>query len=255
MNIITRAQELGKKAAELSKAVHALPGKAAEIREAVTMTGGELKQLRTDVQTSLHALRADSEDRLLGAMRDINDHAQVFEEAGYDLSGIELDLVPTQRLSVRLDRFEEVPHATLRSLLSRQTTDTMRSMLNGIIKAEETAANVELSHLTYSGLIIHVGAIPMIRLCWRDAAAAPAPAANPAIPAAAAFPASAPPAPASMFDLRPLPSGTVRIESKPAPVVPEAGSAVQAPALSGGGWSQDALARFKKMPGVSKYAR
>ena len=86
---ITKAQEFGKKAAELRQAMHNLPGQAAKIREAVTMTGGELHQLRAEVQSSLSALKTDGEEHLLKTMREINDHAQVFEEAGYELSEIE----------------------------------------------------------------------------------------------------------------------------------------------------------------------
>src|SRR5690606_13428173 len=115
------------------------------------------------VQSNIHALRADNEDRVLHALREINDHALVFEEAGYELTGMDLDLALNQRLAVHLDRFDEVHQSTLRSLLSRQRVETVRSILGGIIKAEETAANVELSHLLYGGLIIHIGMVPMIR--------------------------------------------------------------------------------------------
>jgi len=257
MKFILRAQELGKKAAELGKAVQGLPAKAAQVREAVTMTGGELKQLRTDVQTSLHSLRADSEERLLASMREINDHAQIFREAGYDLEGLDLDLALNQRLAVHLDKFEEVPHSQLRSLLSRQTTETIRSIVTGILKAEETAANVELSHLMYCGLVIHIGSIPMIRMLWRNAM--PQPGEQPVTPAISAAPLPSVPVPpaSSMFDLRPLPGAAIQGGAQDAPataITPTlAHSQPAAPASSA--WSHDALARFKTMPGVSKYKR
>jgi hypothetical protein len=58
-----------------------------------------------------------------------------------------------------------------------------------------------------------------------------------------------------MFDLRPLPGSAPRIQAKTEPVnvtVPAVTpSAATAPAS--GGWSHDALARFKTLPGVSKY--
>lgn len=276
---IARAQELGKKATEIKHAVEALPAQAARLRAAVTMTGGELQQLRSDVQNSIHGLKADSEERLLKSMREINDHASIFEEAGYDLNGMDLDLALNQRLAVHLDKFEDVPHAILRTLLGKQTSEAIRSILAGIIKAEETAANVELSHLKYRGLVVHVGPLPTIRMRWRDevvahpevahpeeqpavahvAPSAPPPPSKPPIPAP-----EAPAAPASMFNLRPLPSGTVRIESKPAPSsAPPSRAASSTPSAipsepaksSSSSWSYDALERFKKMPGVSKYGK
>jgi hypothetical protein len=259
MKFITRAQELGKKAAELSQAVHALPAKAAQLREAVTMTGGELKQLRGDVQSGLHALRADNEDRLLAAMREINDHTQVFAEAGYDLTGMDLDLAIHQRLAVHLDKVEEVSHARIRALRSGQTSETVRSILNGIMKAEETAASVELSQLVYGGLVVHVGPIPTIRMNWYQAASTPAVEAPPP-QAASAPPSSVPESRAesgSMFDLRPLPGGIPRVETTPTPsgMVPHPVAPAGVPAPASSSWSQDALARFKTMPGISKYKK
>jgi hypothetical protein len=262
---ITRAQQLGRKAAELRQAVHHLPAQAAQIREAVTMTGGELKQLRADVQTNIQALRADNEDRLLRSMREINDHAEVLAEAGYALFGMDLDLALNQRLAIHLDRVEEVPHSTLRSLLQRQSVETIRSILAGIIKAEETAANVELSQLPFRGLIIHIGVVPMIRMCWRepelDLTTDPGPERPPADQPSAPTPAPIQAAPASMFDLRPLPGASARPAPADAPPLIPPVIAAHAPAAtpqassSGSAWSHEALDRFKKMPGVSKYGR
>jgi hypothetical protein len=267
MNILTRAQELGKKAAELRQAVKGLPAHAAQIREAVTMTGGELKQLRAEVQSNMHALRADSEDRLLGCMREINDHSSVFEEAGYALDRMELDLALTQRLAVHLEKFEDVPHASIRSMLSRQNPETIRSILTGIIKAEETAGNVEISRLEYRGLVVHIGAVPTIRMTWRDANlqtenghATPAnPVSSSSVSIAAAAPQASGESSKSMFELRDLPSATKRGESTaPVPPVREeepivSAAAVELPPIVSNAWSSDALARFKKMPGTSKY--
>lgn len=255
---IARAQQLGKKAAELQQAVQALPAHAAKIREAVTMTGGELKQLRADVQSSIHSLRTDSEDRLLTTLREINDYESVFEQAGYDLNCVELEFAAAQRLVVQLDKFEEVPEAALRALAGRQTSETIRSILNGIIKAEQTAANVELTHLVYSGLTLHIGPLPTVCMHWRDTVepAAPQPVAH---VVAAPNPAPAPAAPArepsgSMFDLRPIPGAAMREEKPAAPAAPPAVAQVTPPPPAQA-WSTDALARFKTMPHVSKYSR
>ena len=261
MKFVTRAQELGKKAAELSQAVHALPAKAAQIREAVTMTGGELKQLRSDVQTSLHALKAESEEHLLGSMREINDHAALFEEAGYLLNGMDLDLALQQRLTVYLEKTSGQSQAVVRGLISRSASPTIRSILSGILKAEETAANVELSRLVYSGLEVHVGAIPTVRMNWREPYEPPSteqvsPPLRAVAPAPVAPVAPVAPAPsASMFELRPLPGGSVGVEAKAADMIASPAIAPAPLPTAPAAWSQDALARFKQMPGISKYKR
>jgi hypothetical protein len=257
--LITKAQVLGKRAAELRERVQDLPAQAAKIREAVTLTGAEFHQLRAEVQTGLHALKADTEDSLLRTMRQINEHALVFEEAGYELTGLDLDLAPHQRLAVHLDKFADVPLTDLRSLHARQTCAPVRSLLSGIMRAEESAARVELAYLQYAGLIFHAGALPMVRMRWRaDAPDAGSTASSAATTFSPALPGSAAPAPepASMFEERPMPP--IRVQASPLPA-PGSGSNV-APAVPtapapASAWSQSALDRFKKMPALSKYGR
>lgn len=269
---IDKAQRLGQKAGELRQAVKSLPGQAAKIREAVTMTGGELHQLRADVESSIHALRADTEERLLATMREINDNALVFEEAGYELTGMDLDMALHHRLAVHLGRFETVSHSRLRALRDSQQSDAVRSILAGILKAEETAANVELTHLQFVGLVVHAGLAPTIRMEWRvlDAPEAPA-ATHAAAPSVySTVPTPAPqishfPPMASMFESRPLPLSAQSAHEKSAAAAADAPSAQPSPSgaariritpqaeSAASAWSQSALDRFKKMPGGSKY--
>lgn len=273
--LFAKVQSLSEKAAQLHQAVQSLPTKAAEARQAITMSAGELQQLRSEVQTNLSWLQANSEDRLLDAMRKINDAAPVFEEAGYDLSGMDLDLSLTHRLAVHLDKVEDVSDSHLRAILGKERRDIIRSILAGLIKAEETAANVELSHLTYCGVVVHIGSAPLIRMCWRDEAALEASVLTPATPAVATPPplptATATPMPTtfgSMFEQRPagapttsptpatttpasaketspLPAPSISVSTQPTPVAPEKPAANP--------WSRSALDRFKKMPDLSKH--
>jgi hypothetical protein len=269
-----KVQELRKKAAEIQHAVQAVPGKAAAVREALTMTAGELHQLRADVQSSLNGLRASNEERLLEAMREINNNSLVFEEAGYELTGMELDLSLNQRLAVRLEKFEDVSLTKLRALLDKETRETTRSILTGLIKAEETAANVELTYLTYHGVVVHVGAVPLVRMSWHSDAA-PSGEEQPGVAPARAAASTPPPIPTprpfgSFFGERPvvpLPAASSSVASvtvassppaSPASVLasqPAGPTSQEAAAPSTSPWSRDALARFKKMPDLSKYRK
>ncbi len=259
-NFINKVQGLSKKAAEIKQAIQGVPAQAAEIREALTMSAGEFHQLRADVQSSVNGLRATSEDRLLQSMREVNDSTYTFEEAGYELTGMDLDLTLSQRLAVHLQKFEDVPHVKLRMLITKETSETIKSILSGLLKAEESAANVELTHLKYDGVILHIGAIPLVRMSWRSdtplqeqTAAQLLPEAQPTL-----MPSSQ--ASGTFFEQRVVPSQQTVIETpqtSPVANVP-APSLTAAPAHSAteppvSPWSSAALDRFKKMPNLSKH--
>jgi hypothetical protein len=278
--IIRRARDLKEKAAEIRQAIESAPGKVAEFREAITLSAGDLHRVRAEVQSNLSGLRAGNEDRLLQAMREINDSSYTFEDAGYELTGMDLDLSLNQRLAVQLRKFEDVPLDRLRALLSKERCDTVRSILAGIIKAEETAANVEFTHLKHDAVTVHIGSVPLIRMCWRsDTLVEESPATAPAAPISQAVP---PPIPVasgigSFFEQRSMPAPSpmtappiLHPEPAPAPqmispiatepvatVVPSsplpAAYAAEPAAPKPSPWSASALDRFKKMPDLSKH--
>ena len=269
-NFLNKVHDLSKKAAEIKQAVQSAPAKAAELRQAVTMTAGELQQLRTDVQANLNGLRAHNEERLLHAMREVNDASLVFEEAGYELTGMDLDLSLNQRLAVSLTKFKDEPHAALRVLVAKESREIIKAILAGILKAEETAANVELSYLHLDGVIIHVGAIPLVRMCWRSDRAVDVQQSSPTV--ATSVPTTpTPPIGASsigsLFEHRSIPASKVTSPSPsttiPTPVVEATKVSESVPSLSSSRkqddpstaspWSRDALDRFKKMPNLSKH--
>jgi hypothetical protein len=170
--ILHRIQDLGQKAEQLKAAAAAIPARAAELRETVLMSGAQLRQLRTEVQSSVAALRTDSDDRITRALGELNDSAPAFREAGYELDGVDLELGPAQRLIVHLDKCAEVDPRRLRALLqSCGDKPTTRAVLAACLKADETAGQVQLSHLDFCELIVHAGPVPTVRLCWRAPAA------------------------------------------------------------------------------------
>lgn len=259
-NFIHKVQDLGKKAAEIKQAIQSAPAKAAEVREALTMTAGELHQLRVDVQANLNGLRAGGEDRLLQAMREINDKTYTFEEAGYELTGMDLDLNLNHRLAVSFQKFEDVPHVKLRALLARESNETIKAILSGILKAEESAANVEFTHLNYDGVVVHIGAIPLIRMCWRsDTLLQKQKPEN--ISDVVMTPPPISPSIGSFFEQRVVPTKpvvaaqaqSVAVVETVAPVPLQTSAEAEPIEPPVSPWTSDALARFKKMPDFSKH--
>lgn len=265
-NFIHKVQDLSKKAAELKQVIQSAPAKAAEVREALTMTAGELHQLRVDVQQSMNGLRANGEDRLLQSMREINDNTYTFEEAGYELTGMDLDLHLNHRLAVHFQKFEDVPHVKLRALINKETRETIKSILAGLLKAEESAANVEFTHLKYDGVVVHIGATPLIRMCWRSdtvrerkVETATVQQIQPSTPTA---PQPSAPAFGSFFEQRVVSAQpgvavqTVATSVEPVSEISQSSAQDSAPAEEKplvSPWSSDALSRFKKMPDLSKH--
>ncbi len=271
---IQRVQDLSQKAAHLKQVVEAAPAQAAQLRDTVLTTAGQLQQMRHDVQSSVMGLRADNEDRLAQALREINDSTGTFEEAGYELTGVDMEVSPVQRLVVHLDKFDSPTEATLRELLAANSgRQTVFALLNALAKAEAISEKVALTHLTYRGLVVHVGPAPTIRLCWssdaEEAELAPQATTSHAAPALAQQPTAPPPLPSfaqpgGMFDRRPsppTPSSPTPTEQPAAPSIVITTSPKQpaAPVTSarahGSDWKATALDRFKKMPDASKYRR
>lgn len=277
---IQKIQSLGQRATELKEAVQQVPPKVAGIREAVALTTGQLRDLSTQVRNSVLGLKADQEDQLLAALREINDSSGIIRQAGFELGGIDFELSPVERLIVHLDRREDVRKSVLEALRdASQARPTVRALLESLMRAEEAADQVRLSDLDYRTLIVHVGPVPTVRLCWRPSGSlsqAKRPGLlsepTPARPAAAAerpsFFGSAPPGTSGLntaeqasepeqppsASAAPPPRELVpepQRASPPAPATPEVSLAKETAPV----WNSDALQRFKTMPKASKYRR
>lgn len=258
---ISKVQSLSQKAAELKAAIQQVPPKVAEIRAAMTATTGQLQQLKSEIQYSVADLKADHEDHLSEALLEINSSATVFAKAGFVLSGVDLEISPVQRLLLRLAKVEDVHSGMLRSLLAaNQQRRTTRAILSSLLQAKQMAETVDLGDLQYNEVIVGIGPIPSVRLCWRPEEIEPPAAQSPlaAIPAPPA-PQTPPPSafgPTSFFERResqatpvaPAPpspiAGPAPVSALPLPTQP----AVEAPPAA----PPDPLARFKKMPVLSR---
>jgi len=277
---MSRVKDLSQRAAEIKAAMQQVPPKVAEIRETVAATAGQLQQLKSQIGYSVADLRADNEQTLSEVLQEVGGSEEVLLKAGFVLEGVDIELSPVQRLLVHLAKIEDVHGSVLRSLATaNQQRRTVHAILSALLQAQQMAATVDLENLTYCEVIIGVGPIPSIRLCWRPealpapvatalAAAAPPPVPAPvaARPAPTAVPATqAIFGPGSFFEKRTTPEMTTPaaepVETaetqEPSATAPEAldASSVAPPTTSpevpAPAASSDPLARFKKMPSLS----
>lgn len=275
----SKIKSIGRKAAELYGALERVPPKVAEIREALVMTAGQLRQLRSDAHTTVADLRADTESHLIDALHEINGSTEVFQQAGYELGGVDMEMSPGHRLTVHLNRVADVDLSRIRSLVSvNESRKVTQALLQSLVQAEEMADKVDLMSLVYYKLLVHVGPIPTVRLCWRSAdqhhtEEAPAPFARAVEKVEHAEPESSAGYGKSSFFERHDPVATSvsapTHEAVPAPVpvasanAPESSAGQSEPLerepvqLDSGvsHWKSEALDRFKKMPTVSKYRK
>jgi hypothetical protein len=261
---ISKVQNLSQKAAEIKAAMQQVPPKVAEIREAVAATTGQLQQLKSEIHYSVADLKADNEDRLSEAMQEINASAEVFAQAGFILSGVDLEISPVQRMLVHLTKVESVHASMLRSLVSaNQHRRTTHAILSSLLQANQMADTVEFSDLVYDEVVVGIGPIPSIRVCWRaeedeqTTVGQTAPAISVAPPLAASAPAAQPPpqsvfGTSSFFERREVastpsavPSVTPTVSTAP---IDEPSPVAKAPLLTEPAGSVDPLARFKRMP-------
>jgi hypothetical protein len=259
-----KMQNLSQKAAQVQQMIQQAPNRAAEFREAVAAASGQLRQVRSEVQSTVNSLRTEGDDHLVRALQEIDGSMEILRDAGYVVQEVEMELGIAQRLIAHLEKVEDVPHSTIKSLLDvNQSLKTLHAILAALLKAEELADHVTLAHLTYYKLTVYAGLTPCVRLCWgADVEEAVAP--SPPAPSAAVPPPlpTAPPASpvfsqSSFFERSsgapspaPVPA-PVATTPAPAPSSPAAPLPAPAPA-STGDWRRNALDRFKKMPDPTK---
>lgn len=272
---ISRVKNLSQKAAEIKAAIQQVPPKVAEIREAVAATTGQLQQLKSEIHHSVADLKADNESRLSEALQEINASAEVFVKAGFLLNGVDIEISPVQRMLVHLAKVEDVHTSVLRSLLSaNQHRRTTHAILSSLLQANQMADTVELGDLVYDEVIVGVGPIPSVRLCWRGEEVEAAPVVKPtqpiSLPSSTAAAAAAPQSvfgQSSYFERR-TPQPTPVAVPTTAPVVsaskvsPSVTRSVEESHEIGSPHTdlsakekEDPLARFKKMPDFSKYRK
>lgn len=265
---ISNIKNLSQKAAEFKAAMQSVPPKVAEIREAVNATAGQLQQLKSQIEYSVKDLRAEDEAHLSEVLQEISGSEEILLKAGFVLGGVDIELSPVQRLLVHLHKVEEVHASVLRALATaNQHRRSMHAILSSLLQAQQMAETVDLANLTYDEVIIGIGPIPSVRLCWKSEAvpipveAALATAAQTAL---APVPTAAPSAQSvfgasSFFEKRStIEVAPVATTTKPVEVAASvATTATLEPVIEQAvsTASADPLARFKKMPNLAGHRR
>lgn len=283
-----RLQQLGEKAAQVQRAIDAAPARAAQIRETVMATAGQVQQLRAEVMSAVSTLRSTDESRHVDSIRELGQGRALLAEAGLELEMVELEMGLNQRLVVQLARVAVVPSARLRGLRdSAWERPAIQAILGALLTAQELADQVDGGGLTFTRLTAYIGSSPVVRIAWEPEEEAeeepgqmpavppviPSTASATAVPTSVSVPASAPASAEDGFGEGSF-FGRPRAGAVPAtsPRVPAAGptaAAAQVPSgpaegstagAAGSGdtpavdWRRDALARFKKMPDLTREA-
>ncbi len=166
-NITSKVQRLSQRAAELRQAIESVPPKISEMRGALSAATGQVQKLRADILSNVATLRAETDTQLIAALREIDDNADVLAQAGCLLERADMDLGPTRRVTVNLERVENVDAPTLNHLIAVNTQrPVIHAILQAIAKADQLSEQVELKELTFTKLAIDVGLIPSVRVGW-----------------------------------------------------------------------------------------
>lgn len=168
MKTITgKVQRLAQRAAELKQLAESAPAKIAEARATLATATSDVQKLRADIISSVGTLRAETDTQLISALREIDGSADVLADAGYLLERADLDLGPTRRVTVTLERVEDVDEIKLKHLISANSHEpTLHAILQAILKADRLTGSVDLEELNFTKLTIDVGLIPSVRVGW-----------------------------------------------------------------------------------------
>ena len=175
---VSRLQTMRDRAVELQSMVKQAPTQIADFREAlghtandlrraVDVTSDELQHLRSDVEQNLDELRVTDDERLLDSLKQFDAAIPIFREAGYEVGGADIELSPSQRLIVHLNRFDDVPESALQNLAASNTKHPLlHSILKALEQAEAMADRIDLNGLVYYKLLVTIGAVPEVKMCW-----------------------------------------------------------------------------------------
>ncbi len=263
-----RYENLRDKASHFKQIIDTAPARAAEMRQVITQAVGEFQSLKDDFQVGTGAFPE--------VMEQITNAQDVFQEAGYELDRVEMEVGLNARLVLFLDREREVNLESLQVLRAEnEKRVAVRSVLDALIKGEKVAARVDIPGMTFRTLAVEIGMAPCVRIFWEAD-----PAVSDVIPPPLPQPATPVPEPPpkqqassekpgsmfgenSFFERRPATDAPPRPQ-EPAQATesqaveprtahpPEPAATSSAPSSGTAAWKSGALDRFKKMPDLTR---
>ncbi|MDP7052096.1 MAG: hypothetical protein QF600_09240 [Verrucomicrobiota bacterium] len=155
-----------------------LKAKADKIRETIEEGSNTLRELREEVEGTVDKLKVDSEEKLMDTVTEIQESTKVFEEAGYELLGLRIEMGFNPKVVPRIRRVKDISDREFRSLMSKhEDREVVNALLKAIRKAEELEDKVSLSdhNLELCNFEIEVGVVPAVHVTWAKPEPEPAP--------------------------------------------------------------------------------
>ena len=153
----------------LKKKVEHYKTKAEEIRAMVEEGAETIRDIRADVESTVDDLKADSEEKMMESLEKIQSAERVFEEAGYDLRAVELEMGFNPKVLAILKHESKISVRKKERLLKQHEEDkVLKTILTSLFKAEALEDKVHLQRLTFSEVHLEMGLVPAIHVLWED---------------------------------------------------------------------------------------
>ena len=115
-----------------------LKDKAQKIRTTIEEGSTTLRELRAEVEGTVDSLKADSEEKLMDIVTEIQESVQVFEEAGYELIGLRIEMGFNPKVVPKIRRISEISDRDFRKLIDEhKDREVVAALLRALRKAEQ----------------------------------------------------------------------------------------------------------------------
>lgn len=143
--------------------------KAEEIQALIQEGAETIRDIRSDVESTVEDLKADSEEKMMESLEIIQESERVFKEAGYLLHALELEMGFNPKVVAVLKRESKISaHKKERLLKQHEDDKILKTVLTSIFKAEALEDKVHLHRLTFSEVHLEMGLVPAIHVLWED---------------------------------------------------------------------------------------
>ena len=161
-----------------------LKAKADKIRATIEEGSTTLRELREEVEGTVEKLKVDSEEKLMDTVTEIQESTDVFEEAGYELIGLRIEMGVNPKVVPRIRRIQDISDREFRRLIKKhEDREVVAALLTAIRKAEELEDKVSIKNLELCNFEIEVGVVPAVHVNWAKPEPAPVAAATPPVEA------------------------------------------------------------------------